>query len=179
MKLFEAVRVTLLFSILTTPFCHGQSVNAETASKVSASVIINAPAKTVWDAIRSPDLPMDHRKVLSVGDREAVVEETFDNLPVLHSSTCIIKETETPYRRIDYTMVKSDKLKALAGAWIINPMKDGRTSVELQSSLDSGIHMPFARKIADDVAMKICRQRLSVVKEAAESTQHRVASTFN
>lgn len=178
MKLFEAARVVFLFSILTTPFCHGQPVKAETASRVSVAVVVNAPAQSVWNAIRSPDLPVDHRKVISVGDRQAVVEETFDNLPMLHSSTCIIKEVETPYSRIDYTMVKSDKLKSLTGAWIITPLKDGRTAVELESSLDPGIHMPFAHKFADDVAMKICRQRLAIVKEVAESTQHRVASAL-
>jgi len=178
-KLFDAVRATFLFTILTTPMSHVIPVNAEQSSRMSAAVVVNASPKSVWDAIRSPNPAFDHRKVLSVGNGEALVEETFDDLPIIHSSICVIKEIETPYRRIDYVMVKSDKLKALAGSWIITPLKDGRTTVELQSSLDSGVHMPFARKIADDVTLKKCKQRLALVKEIAETSEHRVASKLD
>ena len=108
-----------------------------------------------------------------------MVEETFDNLPLVHSTTCLFRERETPLQRIDYQLVESSNFKKLEGCWVLKPVSNSCTIVEVHSSLETGIHLPFAHKIANDINRKKCKERLQRIKTLAETSehQHHIASS--
>jgi hypothetical protein len=151
--------------------CHAKASDA-IQSSVHQSIFVNASPKSCWEALRNPTSCPDHRRVLSEGDGEAVVEETFDNLPVLHSSTCVFKELETPFKKIEFSLVRSTGFKSMQGSWVITPVADGKSVVEINSFLDTGIHLPFARKIASDINEQKCKERLALIKTLAENSEH-------
>jgi len=137
---------------------------------VSDSTTINAPVKAVWEAMRTlrRNDPA-HRKVLSSSGGDYVVEETFENIPVLGVAVCTYKEHEVPMQRLQYCMIKSDKLKAFEGEWELSPTADGKTNVKLSSRTDAGVCIPFADRITRNRTAKSIAQRLEAVREIATS----------
>lgn len=149
--------------------------SSATDAMVSNSTVINAPVKAVWEAMRTlrRNDPA-HRKVVSSGGGDYVVEEKFDKIPVLGEAICTYKEHEVPMQRLEYSMIKSDKLKAFEGEWELSPTADGKTNVKLSSRTDAGIHIPFADRITRNRTAKSIQKRLNDVRDIATST--RVAS---
>ncbi len=148
---------------------------SNTDAMVSNSTTIDAPVKAVWEAMRTlrRNDPA-HRKVLSSGNGDYVVEEKFDGIPVLGEAICTYKEHEVPMQRLEYSMIKSDKLKAFDGEWQLSPTADGKTNLKLSSRTDAGICIPFANRIIRSRTAKSITQRLEEVRDIATST--RVAS---
>lgn len=167
-KLLNTMRAVLFFVLFTTPVGVAKSPDAQERTK--QRIVVNASPRNCWDAIRNPLSCPEPRKVLSFGEREAVVEETFNNLPLLHTSTCVLQESEVPLKRIDFRLIRSDKFKKMEGAWIITPVADGKTLIELEAYVDPGVHVPFAKKVANDVNQEKCKERLNRVKSIAEAT---------
>lgn len=166
------MRKVILFGLL----CGFASLPADasnTDAMVSNSALIDAPVKDVWEAmkiIRKNDPA--HRRVISSGGGDYVVEEKFENIPVLGEATCTYKEHEIPMQRLEYSMVKSDKLKAFEGEWELTPCGDGKqTTVKLSSRTDAGIRIPFADRITRSRTAKSIAQRLEEVREIAARTK--------
>src|ERR1700728_4639971 len=117
------------------------------ANQVSVHQVVKAPPKVVWDAIRDQrKADTEHRKVISYHDNEATIEEKFPGLPIIGAATCLYKECEVPLKRIDYSMISSDKFKSFAGSWVLTQDGDN-TIVDLTSSLDPGLRVPFWKEI--------------------------------
>jgi len=142
--------------------------DSKTDAMVSNSTTIDAPVKTVWEAMRTlRRSDPAHRKVLSSGGGDYVVEEKFEKIPVLGEAVCTYKEHEVPMQRLEYSMIKSDKLKAFEGEWDLSPTADGKTNVKLSSRTDAGVCMPFADRITRNRTAKSIAERLDEVREIA------------
>ncbi|CAN5163648.1 hypothetical protein BH10CYA1_BH10CYA1_58010 [soil metagenome] len=145
---------------------------SNTDAMVSNSTIINAPVKAVWEAMRTlrRNDPA-HRKVLSSSGGDYVVEEKFDGIPILGQAVCTYKEHEVPMQRLEYSLIKSDKLKAFDGEWELSPTADGKTNLKLSSRTDAGICVPFANRITRNRTAKSIAKRLDQVRDIATSTK--------
>ena len=143
---------------------------------IVSSVIIKANPNLVWKTIRDPSLrKCFHRKVISSCDHKFVVEDTFDGLPIIGSATCVFNETEEPCERVEFVLVKSDKLKQFEGYWELTPINGGReTNLQLNAFCDSGVNLPFARCITNSTVHKFMDLELAETKETAESMQQKV-----
>ncbi|HEY9785076.1 MAG TPA: hypothetical protein V6D17_06715 [Candidatus Obscuribacterales bacterium] len=137
---------------------------------VSARVQIKAPARTVWDAVhceREKDPDLSYSRVLQQKGNRVLLEQKFNSIPVIGEAVCLMVQEETPLKRIDYKLVKSDKFKDMSGSWILTEMPDGSTQLELFSLLDTGL--PYSQGIINNVLQDKINKRLNRVKNAAES----------
>jgi len=164
-------------SLLSITICAGVALPAQSdesaaaVKEVSVHQIVKARPTVVWEAIRHQrKTDAEHRKVISYHDNEATIEEKFPGLPIIGAATCLYKEYEVPLKRIDYSMINSNQFKTFEGSWVLTP--DGEnTIVDLSSSLDPGLRVPFWREITKMATMKHIRKRLDDVQHDAESAQ--------
>jgi hypothetical protein len=146
---------------------HGKHVN--TAS-VHSSIVINAPVDIVWMTVHeerqnAPDIA--YSKVVQQGENEMQIEQKFKFWS--GGAKCLMNHKEIPYQRIDYQLVKSDRLKEMKGSWVLSPGTSGQeTTLELSTEMDIGF---FPRAIASPFLTKVIERRLAHVKQMAE--QHR------
>jgi len=145
---------------------------------VSSKLVVKAAPSKVYGAIRAlRESDSEGVRILSATEHESVIEELFDELPIIGHARCVYKETYTPEKRIDYHMVESDHFKAFEGAWVLTPASDGsQTTLELSSYIDTGLPVPFARQITNSQTLKDVEQRLQLVKKLAEGSQHQISS---
>ena len=142
---------------------------------VTAKVKINAQPSIVWEAVheeRKTDPDLAYSKVLEEskgesGRNEQTLEQKFQLIPVLGTSVCVIKSTEDLHKRIDYHLLKSDRFKAVEGSWILQPVEDGCTVLELGSYIDIGV--PAPRSFVENIAGKKLERRLNAVRKVAEN----------
>lgn len=137
---------------------------------VEATVIINACPKTVFDMIQQSRLKEpDHRKLVSHQNSVAVIDESFPELPVIGQAHCTYKEVEIPFKRIDFQMLHSDKLKAFEGYWELIPVDNGvKTEVKLRTFTEPKIWVPFVKELASTSTMKDIHRRLQNLKHWTE-----------
>lgn len=148
---------------------------AHTAKKpnwVSAKITIKAPPEEVWRTIheeRFKDPDLSYAKIVEhTSPNEMKLEEKFCFIPVIGSSVCLMNHKEVPNQRIDYTLISSDRFKAMEGSWILTPSSDGRsTNLELTSFLDLGLPVP--RSFMNAVTSKKMNKRLTNIKLLAET----------
>lgn len=141
----------------------------DTKDAVTGKVEINAPAQAVWDAVhteRSNDPDISYSKIVEQKGNRVLLEQKFNTIPIVGEATCLMVQEETPMKRIDYKMVRSDKFKEMYGSWIIEESPAG-VSLSLQSVLDTGL--PYARGVTNTFLQKKIDARLARVKTAAES----------
>jgi hypothetical protein len=143
-----------------------------------SSVLIKASPRTVWKAIklqRTQDPEIAFSRVLEDNGENSLLEQKFSNIPFLGSVTAVTKQHVQVNKHIDYSLVRSDKFKALEGAWDLTPVNGGReTMLNLRSHLDIGI--PFSGMFIRATAQKKLNRRLGQVKEIAEREQARIAA---
>ena len=134
------------------------------------SITVNASCEAVWKAILSyRTSEPSKRKVTSSSEGNAVIEEKFGAVPVVGASRVVYKETEKPYKRIDYVLVESDKLNKFHGSWILAEKEGGKGMVvELTTELDSALPIPFKEHILNSQALADIEKRLHYVKRQAE-----------
>jgi hypothetical protein len=137
---------------------------------ITEKVVINATPEIVFDALRKErDSAEAHRKTISYDGKIAKVDEHAQDVPVFGKVHCVMQETEHPYTRLDYTMLESDHFKSMSGHYILSPSADNKsTTLELQSSVDPGIRIPFAGAIARMGQRKSAKERLVRIKSVAE-----------
>jgi hypothetical protein len=134
------------------------------------SIEVHATPEAVFNAIvsyRSSD--PENRTIKSTGDGKAVIQEKFGGVPIVGHSMITYQEVETPFERIDYTLIEGDRLAKFEGAWILTPAHDGKsTKVDLTAELDIAMAFPFKDQILNGQADEDMQRRLNYVKEHAE-----------
>lgn len=144
---------------------------------VKGLVQINASATEVWNAVhneRAHDPDLSYSKVIQQKGNRILLEQKFHALPVIGEATCLMVQEETPLKRIDYKLVRSDKFKEMAGSWILQAQPDGTTTLELYSHLNTG--MPYSQGIINSILQDKINKRLGRVKTAAEVSQSKSSS---
>ncbi len=134
-------------------------------------LVVNAPPKQVYESIIKLRLESNNkiREVENKGST-CLIEEKFDNLPVIGKAFCVYKETYIPYKIIEYSMVNSDKFKAFEGRWNIAPTNNGsHTMLTLTTYIDVDIKVPFAKQLTKIQTMSGVKRRLKAVKELSET----------
>jgi len=136
----------------------------------SANIVIKAKPEQVYNAImKLRDDSQDTVKELSKEGNHCILEEKFDSLPIIGEATCVYKETYTPFKSIEYHMIRSDKFQAFEGCWFLAPTEDGSgTNVSLSSYVVCDIPVPFAKQLCKIQTMLGVKQRLHEVKKACE-----------
>ncbi len=154
--------------------------NSPGKAQAAASILIEASPKLVWKAVhteRQQDPDIAYSKVLQdCGNNTTLLEQKFVNIPVFGSVTAVTRQVEELDHRIDYSLVRSNKFKALDGSWELTAVNGGKETVlRLHSSLDLGI--PFSSILIKGATQKKLERRLAHVKHLAESDQARVATS--
>lgn len=144
---------------------------------VKAKILIRATPHIVWETVheeRKKDPDLAYSKILTEGKNQATLEQKFCLIPLIGTATCVMKNTEVPYERIDYNMISSDRFKAMEGSWVLSPGAEPNTTyLELSSYCDIGLPVP--RPMVDGATGKKLQRRLHNVKLMAENTQNRLA----
>jgi len=151
----------------------GKHVEHKHAPEVKQSIVVNAKAANVWEAIQQNRKTDDHRKLLSYDGTAATLHETFAALPIVGEASCDYVERESqPLERIDYTMVKSDRFHVFEGTWRLTPGKTAnQTVVELSNTIDPGIRVPFWQDITKMAANRMVKRRLDAISAYAEQLE--------
>lgn len=173
------------------PFALAQTTNAGTAEGAAGSIQtanwqgvkgtieIKASAEAVWNAVhkeRTNDPDISYSKVLQQKGNRILLEQKFAALPVIGEATCLMVQEETPMKRIDYKLVRSDKFKDMSGSWILKATPNGITTLELYSLLDTG--MPYSQGVINAILQDKINKRLCRVKTAAEQGSNQKISSF-
>jgi hypothetical protein len=143
---------------------------------VKGRVLVKAPVNIVWQTVheeRQCDPDMAYCKLLTRSINEQTYEEKFVLIPVLSSTTCVLKDVEVPNERIDYELVKSDHFKAMDGSWRFTACEAG-TMLELISHVDTGLPVP--QSFVDNSLARKIERRLTRVKTMAESKNNKIAN---
>lgn len=144
----------------------------------TGSVVIKASPEIVWQSVhdeRASDPDLAYSKILEKGENESRLEQKFTFLPVIGTAVCEMRNWEVPLQRIDYKMIKSDRFKSMEGSWVLTPMENGQTKLELSTNLDMGLPVP--RAMVNGIASKRIAVRLKHVKDMAESRQNKLAQS--
>lgn len=148
----------------------GSGIQTNNWSGVKGTIEIKASPTEVWEAVhkeRANDPDLAYSKVIQTKGNRVLIEQKWHALPVIGEATCMLVTEETPLKRIDYKLVKSDKFKDMAGSWVLNSKKSGHTTLELYSLLDTGL--PYSQGIINSVLQEKINKRLLRVKTAAET----------
>lgn len=158
--------VALVLLSISAPAASARCADKEGAR---GQIEIKAPARIVWEAVhkeRAEDPDLSYSKVVEKQGDKIMLEQKFNGMPIIGEAVCLLEQTETINKRIDYKLVRSDKFKALRGSWILTELPDGITKLELHSVLNTGL--PFSEHIVNHVLKgRICK-RLERVKASAE-----------
>jgi hypothetical protein len=152
----------------------GSGLETKSAPRGSCQeVVVNATPEAVYNAIRRlRDDSQDTVKELSHQANHCVLEETFPGLPLIGDAKCVYEEVYTPNRRIEYSMIRSDRFKAFEGRWLIVPTEDGTaTRLSLSSYVDIDIPLPFAKQLCKLQTSHGVKERLQEVKSICEKNQ--------
>ena len=146
---------------------------------LKAHIVIKASPKLVWDAIRDhrdSDPDVQYSKITVLSEREHLLEQKYTSLPVFGAATCTLKLEEDKYKRIDYSLLKSDRLKEFEGTWILSS-DDGGETTKLELSNHLRLQLPIPQRLVDAFAGPKLKSRLALVKHLAESKrQSQIAS---
>ncbi len=145
-------------------------VLAKSQKFLTERIQIDAKPQAVFETLRKyRTCDLHHRKLVSYDGKKALIDESIDGVPVYGKVHCLWEEKEVPYQRIDYTLVNSDKFAGGSGSYVILASReDGKVTLELESSLESGLHLPFASEISQGAERKDMKARLSLIKRMAE-----------
>lgn len=138
---------------------------------VTEKIHIQACPELVFEAIRKCRLAKN-RKLESYDGKIAIVKEELENVPVFGKVDCTWEETEDPFNRIDFKLLRSSKFKASHGAFRLTASSDGQsTTLELEAHMDAGLAVPFAAEITKASTLKDSKARLEEIKKQAEADQ--------
>lgn len=157
-----------IFSLL--PFGQPAFCEDEEWKGVKGQIEIKATTERVWEAVhaeRATDPDLAYSKVIQQKGSRILLEQKFNALPIIGEATCLMVQEETPLKRIDYKLVRSDKFKNMCGCWILQETAEGSTTLELWSLLDTGL--PYSQGVINTLLKEKINRRLARVKNAAES----------
>lgn len=140
---------------------------------LNLKIHINAPASLVWQAIRenrNSDPDVEYSKITELSETQRILEQKYKSLPVFGSTTCVLQLNESIHKRIDYNLIKSDRLSEFEGSWILTASENGQTT-ELELSNHLKLNLPIPQRLIDAFAAPKMKARISWVKALAESKQ--------
>ncbi|MDZ4835788.1 MAG: SRPBCC family protein [Candidatus Melainabacteria bacterium] len=109
------------------------------------------------------------KEVSREGQHSCVLEETFEGLPVIGTAKCTYKEVYVPNKKIEYSMLKSEKFRAFEGTWQLSPSEDGEsTNLSLTSFVDVDLPVPFAKQLTKMTTMRGVKRRIKLVRDMCE-----------
>ncbi len=165
---------SVVSAVVATTFLVAAPLVAQAEDLKSSSTqetIIKAKPEVVYNAIiKLRDESKDTVKEISRdGQRACVLEETFDDLPVIGKAKCVYKEVYIPYKKIEYSLVKSDRFRAFEGTWLLSPTEDGEaTKLSLTSYADVDLPVPFCKQLCKMQTMRGVKRRIRLVKSQCE-----------
>ncbi len=133
-------------------------------------IYIEAAPELVWEAIkenRLGDPDVQYSKFTDISDTERLLEQKYTSIPLFGATTCTLKLDENPNKRIDYNLIKSDRIKEFEGSWVLTQKSSDSTMLELSNHLK--LHLPIPQRILDAFAVPKMKARLLWVKQLAES----------
>ncbi len=162
---------TVLVTTLISLSCASDCLAREKTGGVTSKLTIQAPAEVIYDTILSLRKETPNRvKELEKNGDQAVLEETFQNLPFVGKAKCTYQENYTPCKSVEYHMLHSDKFKCFEGMWSLSPLPDGKgTDVQLSSHIELDLPIPFLKQVTNTQALKGVKERLERVKQISES----------
>lgn len=161
----------VLLSTLVSFACSTDCFAKEKCGGVTSKLTIQAPAEVIYDTILSLRKSTANQvKELEKSGDQAVLEETFQNLPFVGKAKCTYQENYTPCKSVEYHMLHSDKFKCFEGMWSLSPCADGKgTDVQLSSHIELDLPIPFLKQVTNTQALKGVKERLEKVKEISEA----------
>jgi len=145
--------------------------------EASNTRLVHARAQAVYRAIQHARTASGCRKLVSYKNHRAIIEEDFTGLPILGTAHCTYQEVETSASRIDYALISSDKLTKFEGAWVLTPVDNGKqTLVELISTTEANLKLPFADRLTLQSTNRHIAQRLHEIAASAEAEAADVAA---
>lgn len=146
---------------------------------VSRSITVKASPQACYEAIHHlRKQAVSTVKELSKTEGDAILEETFLNLPFVGKAVCTYEERYVPGKSIEYKMIRSDKFKAFEGKWELNETAEKmETEVRLSSFVLLDLPIPFLRQITNTQTLKGVKERLNAVKTCAEKRTHALSSS--
>ncbi|MBY0357554.1 MAG: SRPBCC family protein [Candidatus Obscuribacterales bacterium] len=145
---------------------------------LTIKIVINASPQVVWQAIREAredDPDVQYSKITQISETQRILEQKYVALPVVGSTTCVIKVEESSGRRVDYKLMQSDRLAEFDGSWVLTPIQEQRATV-LEISNHIRLKFPLPQKIVDIFASKKLKTRAEFVKRQAEAAQLHIAA---
>ncbi len=170
----RAIFIASLSIFLTTMFfaLRAQAESHRDMTGVVSKIFVRATPEEVFDAIRLyRHSDSEKRSVIEEGNGRATIKEKFAGLPILGDVDCTYEEVETPYSRIEYQLISSEKLKIFEGNWTLTPVSEGDskgTLVRLTSYVDSNVQVPAKDFLQHISAHEDIHKRLVYVKRMAE-----------
>lgn len=167
-KLFTVLLTTLISVSFATTSCLAKAKKGE---GVSSNLTIEAPAEVIYDTILGlrKSTPSQVKEIEKTGE-QAVLEETFQDLPFVGKAKCTYQENYTPCKTVEYHMLHSDKFKCFEGMWSLTPAADGKsTDVQLSSRIELDLPIPFLKQVTNTQTLKGVKERLQKVKQISEA----------
>jgi uncharacterized protein YndB with AHSA1/START domain len=161
------IGVLLFFSFLITCV---PTASAKAHEPVVTKIEISAPPQAVFEALRKMrDCAEFNRHQRSFDGKVAIIDEHMKSVVIYGTVDNVWQETEQPFTRIDYKLVKSNHFKEGFGSWILKPTPDGKsTSLEHDSYVDAALPIPFAGTLTKNESTKSSNVRLEWLKKTAE-----------
>lgn len=145
---------------------------------LTIKIVINASPQVVWQAIREAredDPDVQYSKITQISETQRILEQKYVALPVVGSTTCVIKVEESSGKRVDYKLMQSDRLAEFDGSWVLTPIQEQKATV-LEISNHIRLKFPLPQKIVDIFASKKLKTRAEFVKRQAEAAQMHIAA---
>ncbi|MDZ4835583.1 MAG: SRPBCC family protein [Candidatus Melainabacteria bacterium] len=171
MRSMLVLPLVLILSMAIAPSVRAESHKELTG--VVSKMLINASPEEIFRAVRDYRYSdTTKRSVIEEKKGRSIIKEKFASMPILGDVECTYEEIETPYTRIDFQMVTSNKLKVFEGNWILTPVEGTKsTLVKLTTYIDSGLTIPAKDFLQHLTAHQDIHRRLAFVKKAAEDAQ--------
>lgn len=171
----------ILLMMLVSSVVFASEASAESHKELTGVVskmLVNATPEEIFRAIKKYRYcDAAKRVVVEEKKNRSIIKEKFGAMPILGDVECVYEEIETPYTRIDFQLVTSDKLKVFEGNWILQPVEGtNSTLVKLTSYLDSGLTIPAKDFLQHLTAHQDIHKRLAYVKKEAELAQKKQES---
>lgn len=147
------------------PGAHASDKKSKPERGALASAQIRAPQAVVWSVIvnaKEFDSTIEGESVDG-----AVVEQRFTKLPVFGQMAVTFKVTVVPQERLDFKMVRSNCMKDFSGRWLVTPIDDSTTRVDMRCFVDPGLAVP--QFIVNQFLSGKLRKRLLKIKKLAEA----------
>lgn len=77
------------------------------------------------------------------------------------------KVTTLPQQKLHFTMIRSNCLKAFSGSWLLTPLTDKETKVEMHTFVET--NLPIPQILVNQFVAGKMRKRLQKIKKLAES----------